>query len=960
MRRILPLIVLLALLVCPFASPADTVPGAPLSRSYGSEHTRAKPGHLALATSPDGELFAGNQEGVLRFNGIDWRLTMLPARSAAHSLAIGSDGLVYVGGYDTFGRLAPDGEGGVAYEELLDDAGLTGDQRHLGFVFQAIATPDGVYFRTENRLVLMPTNGGKARQWPLPGEARSFYWMRGELLARIHGQGLVRFKDGKFELLPGGEALAQIPLPGIVMRGEDLLLVTGKGLYLANDRGVSRLEGPASDLMATIRGYTVRELGDGSVVVGTLDGDLVRFDAQLRVRENLDLGNYGILALEVDREGGLWVATENELKRLTLPSPWSSLGESEGIAGNPNDFEWHAGALWLATSQGVQRIRPSEDGKPTAERLPWTDYEGYALLSAKDDLLIGVREGLLVLEPGAEAPRTLFAHPHHGVFALMPSRHDPDLVYGLGGPDLLLLHHRQGRWQAGARVSMGDISVFGIEEGDTAGDMWIGDSRGPVQRWQVDPATGEVGSREVYDDSRGLAVNPQFGTGVFRFEDRIRATSGDAGFVLEGERFVSDRAPPITLVDRPHELTVEQTPLGDYAYTTRELWYRAKGGQQWQPLYPGGRGMAGYSYVRYGKDGVLRIATWTGLLQYNPDESRGEPHPLQLGMESVIAQNEAGETKVLQTTTNAAEPARLPPGYSMQLRFSMVSMESGAEFRYQLHGVTAGWSEWADRDLFIRALPPGDYALEVQARTGTGRQPAAMTYRFRVLPSWYQQWWVQVLAGLALLGLAVAVALWLVRLRTARFKEANRRLEARIAERTHELEDANRKLAELATEDALTGVANRRALENGLRREWYRCLDQRRPLSVLMIDVDHFKAYNDAHGHLEGDVQLRGIAQRLSQQHDPQRELLARYGGEEFALLLPGVHAEEARRRAESIRAAIASSDAGMTVSVGVAGAVPDVQSEPDSLLRRADAALYEAKRAGRNRVAADAGVATG
>jgi diguanylate cyclase (GGDEF)-like protein len=270
--------------------------------------------------------------------------------------------------------------------------------------------------------------------------------------------------------------------------------------------------------------------------------------------------------------------------------------------------------------------------------------------------------------------------------------------------------------------------------------------------------------------------------------------------------------------------------------------------------------------------------------------------------------------------------------------------------------VTPGWSNWADRDLFIRALPAGDYALEVQGRTGTGRQPASITYRFQVQPRWYEQLWVLGLVVAALLAVGLVVALWLVRQRTERFLEANRRLEARIAERTHELEDVNRKLAELATEDALTGVANRRALENGLRREWYRCLDQRRPLSVLMIDVDHFKAYNDAHGHLEGDVQLKGIAQRLNQQHDPQRELLARYGGEEFALLLPGVHPAEAVRRAEQIRAAIAASDAGMTVSIGVAGFVPDVQVEPDSLLRRADAALYGAKRAGRNRVQSDAG----
>ena len=477
-----------------------------------------------------------------------------------------------------------------------------------------------------------------------------------------------------------------------------------------------------------------------------------------------------------------------------------------------------------------------------------------------------------------------------------------------------------------------------------------------MQRWTVDTDTGEVTSREVYDDSRGLAVSPQFGTSVFRFEDRIHATSGDAGFRLEGDHFVPDKAPPITLVARPHELYVEQTPLGDYAYTTRELWHRPKGEAQWQPLYPGGRGMAGYSSVRYGKDGVLRIATWTGLLQFDPEESHTELQPLQLGMESVLAHDESGESLVLPTQSNGAEPVRLPPGYSLSLRFAMVSMESGAEFRYLLHGVTPDWSDWTDRDLTIRALAAGDYSLEVQARTRNGRQAAAMNYRFRVEPRWYEQWWVIVFGLVALAALAVTITLWAVRQRTERYLAANRRLESRIAERTRELEELNRKLAELVTEDALTGVANRRALENGLRREWFRCLDQRRPLSVLMIDVDHFKAYNDAHGHLEGDVQLRGIAQRLSQQHDPQRELLARYGGEEFALLLPGVHLAEAARRAEAIRAAISASDAGMTVSVGVAGFVPDLQSEPDSLLRRADAALYAAKRGGRNRVEVDAG----
>jgi diguanylate cyclase (GGDEF)-like protein len=441
---------------------------------------------------------------------------------------------------------------------------------------------------------------------------------------------------------------------------------------------------------------------------------------------------------------------------------------------------------------------------------------------------------------------------------------------------------------------------------------------------------------------------------VYQLDGRIHAVSGQDGFRLEGERFVADAAPPVTLVQRPHELTVQETALGAYAYTTRQLWHRPVGAQEWRQIHPGSDLAAGYTYLRVGSDGVLRIATWTGVLQYDPRETAPEPQPLTLRIDSVHARSAGGDAPETLATDSEAAPVRVPAGHSLDFRFGMVSMESGAEFRYFLHGVTPEWSQWSDRDLFIRALPAGSYALQVQARTRTGREAAAINYRFDVQPRWYQRWWLLALGLLVLGALAASATLWAVRRRTERYLAANRRLEGRIAERTRELEEANRQLAELATEDALTGIANRRALENGLRREWYRCLDQRRPLSVLMIDVDNFKAYNDAHGHLEGDVQLRGIAQRLHQQHDPQRELLARYGGEEFALLMPGVHQEEALRRAEAIRAAIAASDAGMSVSIGVAGFVPEVQVEPEALLRRADAALYEAKRAGRNRVHGD------
>jgi diguanylate cyclase (GGDEF)-like protein len=226
-------------------------------------------------------------------------------------------------------------------------------------------------------------------------------------------------------------------------------------------------------------------------------------------------------------------------------------------------------------------------------------------------------------------------------------------------------------------------------------------------------------------------------------------------------------------------------------------------------------------------------------------------------------------------------------------------------------------------------------------------------YAFQIVPRWYQQRWLQALFALLLLLGLVRLVRWRERQQRLLFVERQQQLEANISERTAALETANRKLAELATEDSLTGVANRRALETGLKREWLRCQDLQMPIAALMIDVDRFKEYNDRHGHLAGDVVLRDVAQRLAECSDPRRELLARFGGEEFCLLLPGVALAEARQRAESLRLLFTDNESAVTVSIGVAARVPADSNGAEALLHVADQMLYEAKRRGRNRVVA-------
>lgn len=178
--------------------------------------------------------------------------------------------------------------------------------------------------------------------------------------------------------------------------------------------------------------------------------------------------------------------------------------------------------------------------------------------------------------------------------------------------------------------------------------------------------------------------------------------------------------------------------------------------------------------------------------------------------------------------------------------------------------------------------------------------------------------------------------------------------------RERELEALTRKFEQLSNQDGLTGVANRRCFEDAFRKEWLRSRRDGTPLSALMIDIDCFKAYNDTYGHLQGDICLRRVAEAIVAALKRPGDFVARYGGEEFVALLPCTDLAGALSIAGLIRgnvrgAAIehASSPVAdiVTVSIGISGVVPTMDLEAETLLAASDAALYQAKSAGRNRV---------
>jgi diguanylate cyclase (GGDEF)-like protein len=929
----------------------------------------------SIAQTPDGYLWVGTEEGLARFDGVQFQAfdrrntPALPANYIHRLLAmpdgslwIGTDsGLTHLrsGHWTTWTSEAPavGGNGGKGAETRLSDDNVEAlAAGRNGCVW--IGTGRGL-----NRMC-----DGEAQVWHvrdgLPGEeVTGLTSDSAGVLWIATNRGLASFDGTLFRTFTTRDGLPSNALTA-------LATATDGSVWMGSAEGrlARESDGVVKAVSARLPRDDINALtfdGDGNLWIGLEKYGLARFhNGDLKMADTSgSLPGHTVDAILADREHSLWVGFFDGGLMQLREGKFTVWGKPEGLSSNVifSAVEARDGSLWVAAEEGkLNQIAP--DGR-------------VRVYTARDGL---PSEGIHSLLPGRDG--SLWIGSRHGTLTRM--RAGRFHVYrdrlAKNAATNALLEDPQGRLWVGtygaglARLVNGRFdhvttsgAVVSLAQSPD-GAIWVGTDGDGLLRMKDGRATRYTTANGLLSDHISALLGDPDGTvwvgctaaGLNRIENGKIAsfTQKDGLFDATASDLVEDRIGNLWMGSDHGIFRVAKSDLARFAAgkiaTIHSVGYDTADGMRSRETMEGS--------TNAGSEG------WDGRLLYPTLDGLAVAQPARLLASEPLPRPRIESVRLDGRSLPLDGEMQLKPGaFRLSIEYTDISFlaPTRIRFRYRLEGYDHDWIQAGDaRTAVFTSLPPGDYAFRVEAARHDGEWSSdEAALRFAVPLPWYRTplaWFGWVLAG-ALLAWA------LVELRTRKLVRGRMELKRLVTERTQQLENEKAELAKAraelqiqATHDSLTGLLNRAAILEHIQRERGRAAREGTVLTVAMADLDHFKQINDSHGHLCGDRVLREAAQRL-QNCLRSYDLIGRYGGEEFLILMPGCdplaspdRLQELVTRIHEARFTDGDGELAVTCSIGVTALRPGCgAATTEDLLRCADDALYRAKTEGRDRV---------
>ncbi len=679
------------------------------------------------------------------------------------------------------------------------------------------------------------------------------------------------------------------------------------------------------------------------------------------------LSNTSIFDVFHDREGTVWLPTNKGLSRLRK-QVISSFSTKDGI--NHSEvypiYRDRQENIWIGTTKGLSIYR---DGKfellelKTADKnAPANETWRHGRMSvqslwedANGKMWIGLNGGIYIAQNGV-AKMLTEAKGYH-VFAIREDKNGDVWAATNKG----ILQYRDEKLTAIYKVESGLPNEFiTLIFEDSRGRLWFGGlgglsefADGKFTNYTTKEGLAGNYVRSIYEDEEGTFWIGTYDEGLSRFKDgKFTNYRAENGLYSNGVFAIQEDTHGVFWISSNHGIyRVKRQELNDFADGKIEkinsIGYGAQDGML-STECNGGRQPAS---IR-DKDGKFWFPTQDGVVVINSDNESYNTLPPSVVIESATVERES---------VDISNGLTLEPWQkNLEINFTGISLIKSEQikFKYKLEGHDADWIDAGTRrTAYYSYLPHGKYRFLVKAANSDGIwNEEGASLNLNLNPFLYQ---TKLFILLCVLTAAIALLIvWKISVYQLEVRE--RKLAKLVTAKTAELEKANEELQHLANSDGLTEVGNRRLFEDFLASEWNRATRFKTEISLMLIDIDHFKLFNDTYGHQAGDDCLKKVAEALRKTIHRPTDLVARFGGEEFAIILGGTDsegainlAEQAMENVRNLQIAHCKSETHeyLTISIGVATTFVKVGMPESELIKAADEALYRAKESGRNQI---------
>jgi len=792
MRKISFLIITIYISINIF-SQDNITQGKPFIQNYSNKDYNAPDDQTwAILQDKNGVMYFGKNNGILEFDGTNWRLIELPNKFVVRSLAMDDKtGTIYVGGRADLGNLKRDSLGALKYNSLLNI--IPEEYRTFEDVWQTVVLKGQVVFRTSYSVFLLKNN--KINTLLPDKKFHTGFRINNKFYVREVGKGLFVLEDDSFRFIEQSKIFANDRIYVMLPYKEDEIFMISRNqgvyIYTPNSKTEQQFLKPPNfkkidDFIIKNQIYCGVELNKDQFALGTLQDALLIIDKNgnviKHINRNSGLQDPTIFSLYVDSQKKLWVGLNKGTSYVILNSPFTFYDENDGLNGTVLTAKIYDKQLYVGTSLGLFR-KNQQNGFTMLENIRG---HSWFLIEAQGDLLLGSYEGIFRIK-GNNTSSIL--SETENVWTLSKFK-NPNYILGSASNGLQLLKYQNKRWKLKHHIKSFKEKTRYIQiNGDT---IWFCHQDKGVFRLRLNKGLDSVAELNFFNSNNGLPANSN------NFVYKIKTESHNSQILFGTEKGIygyNSKTKTFIPNDKFNQLLNAPGYIDKFMQDEKgDIYYQQgyeKGILQYQN--DGTYKVLKTPFLKF-KDlfieNILKIdsiralfCSTKGIIFYN---HQVKPN-YNASYAAIIRQISANDSLLHLGTESPVANVSLPYKYNkLQFSYSALYFEDHdkTQYSYYLEGASNKWSEWSKKtEKEYNNLSEGKYIFKVKAKNVYEKESTIAEFEFEILPPWYRTYW-------AYLGYFVAIVLFissLIRLNSLRLIKEKKKLEEIIHERTAEI-----------------------------------------------------------------------------------------------------------------------------------------------------------------------------